>query len=381
MKVLGRVRRNGRVIRFVGNVCELALQQVTPQESNDHMPRWLKQWVLGVLAIGMIITKTALIIAPIVLPQHSVYSSAITVANVLQLVNAERRALDLPVLVQSPQLSLAAKKKAEDMASKNYFAHTSPTGEGMRQFIYSTGYRYEMAGENLAMQFSEAEDIARAWMLSTKHRANITKSGYTETGIGIVESTSGTPQIYVVQYFAKPTTKNIAAALVETPKTQEPSFLITVTPTSTKASIHTPTSTRIVLPADTDAEIFMSSTTQVTSTLWVMSGHSVQDLPEQVSLIQEENQPNLVALPRITTQEPAQFLAEQAQTHRGIRLGYWEFAVQDINDAAERVYMTIIAILIGLLLILAVMKVEMLRPKLITQIYTVVFIGFLAVLL
>lgn len=58
------------------------------------------------------------------------------------------------------------------------------------------------AGENLAMQFTEANEVEEAWMVSPLHRANIVNKKYTDIGIGISTGLyNGSSTIYVVQLF------------------------------------------------------------------------------------------------------------------------------------------------------------------------------------
>ena len=60
-----------------------------------------------------------------------------------------------------------------DMAEKSYFAHTSPEGLTPWYWITLAGYRFSLAGENLAIDFTESEDVENAWMNSPAHRASI----------------------------------------------------------------------------------------------------------------------------------------------------------------------------------------------------------------
>ena len=50
--------------------------------------------------------------------------------------------------------SIAAQAKADDMATKGYFAHTSPDGKNSWYWFKQAGYTFTYAGENLALDFS-----------------------------------------------------------------------------------------------------------------------------------------------------------------------------------------------------------------------------------
>ena len=78
----------------------------------------------------------------------------ITVDKLLEYTNEERQKNNLPVLSYNQKLSDAAAKKAADMLAKNYWAHFAPDGGTPWDFILNSGYSYELAGENLAKNFS-----------------------------------------------------------------------------------------------------------------------------------------------------------------------------------------------------------------------------------
>ena len=102
-------------------------------------------------------------------------------------------------------LARGAQLKADDMASKGYFSHTGPDGSAPWKWFQAAGYRYEYAGENLAVNFNESEDVVDAWLKSPTHRANIMKANFTEVGIGVATGTyKGKEATFVVQFFGKP---------------------------------------------------------------------------------------------------------------------------------------------------------------------------------
>ena len=121
------------------------------------------------------------------------------------LTNEQRIANNLPTLSPNELLEKAAQMQADDMATKGYFAHTSPDGKSPWYWLELAGYEYSYAGENLAVNFFESEDVAKAWMNSPKHKSNIIKKNFTE--IGIATSTGmykGKNAVFVVQFFGTP---------------------------------------------------------------------------------------------------------------------------------------------------------------------------------
>ena len=131
--------------------------------------------------------------------------SAIYASVLVNLVNRDRTALKIAELKINPVLQLAAQLKADDMATKGYFAHNSPDGKTPWYWFESAGYKYTVAGENLAVNFADSEQVHTAWMNSTGHRANLINSRFTEIGIATsTGSYKGRQAVFVVQMFGKP---------------------------------------------------------------------------------------------------------------------------------------------------------------------------------
>ena len=173
-----------------------------PHEGNDHRPHLLHHRALTAYAVLLILVKVAAVGVTISLPASSVYSSAINSANIISLTNAARAGVGLTPVVYNGQLASAAQSKANDMALSEYFAHTSPTGVTPWYWIRSAGYTYTYAGENLAVHFSEAEDVTAGWMASPSHRANILEPRFEEIGVGVSYGRyQDYPTTFVVQMF------------------------------------------------------------------------------------------------------------------------------------------------------------------------------------
>lgn len=109
------------------------------------------------------------------------------------------------LLVVSEKLNRAAQMKADDMAKRGYFSHVGPTGEKPWYWFEKVGYKYEYAGENLAINFTESNDVSQAWINSAKHNANLLNRNFSEIGIGIADGFyQGKLTTFVVQFFGKP---------------------------------------------------------------------------------------------------------------------------------------------------------------------------------
>lgn len=165
-------------------------------------------------AILIIVAFCFLILFPI----QKVWASEITAKNVIQLINKERFSQGLDVLTENTVLDSAAQNKIGDMIKNDYFAHTSPGGVSPWHWIEKSGYDYKYAGENLAINFSSAEDQQRAWMTSSTHKKNILNPNYREIGVAVAEGRiDGETSIITVQLFG-----TRAAAYSRSPESAQP---------------------------------------------------------------------------------------------------------------------------------------------------------------
>ncbi|MDP3645809.1 MAG: CAP domain-containing protein [bacterium] len=159
-----------------------------------------------------------------ILIQSNQYASVIT-AVLVDLVNGDRTSNSLHGLTINPVLVAVAQAKANDMAAKGYFAHISPEGHDPWYWFKLIGYRFDYAGENLAVDFSDSADVERAWMNSPSHRKNLLDPHFTEIGIAtMVGFFQGHPTIFVVQMFGAPSRVKTAAT-IQTATPSDPTAL------------------------------------------------------------------------------------------------------------------------------------------------------------
>jgi uncharacterized protein YkwD len=132
----------------------------------------------------------------------NVRSSSVTESAVFVLVNKVRTDNNLNPLKSDSMLQLAARNKAVDIKAYKYFAHNTPNNIKWNDFITNQGYKYVIAGENLAKGYYNPEELIKDWLASPSHKENIMYRDYTETGISIIDTDN--MGIIVVQIFAKP---------------------------------------------------------------------------------------------------------------------------------------------------------------------------------
>lgn len=216
-----------------------------PHARNNYHPHILSHRMLVLLSILLMTVKIAGISMVIVSPATVTEASAITSSTVVSLANEARVAGGLTELKQNSLLASAAQSKANDMLARQYFAHNTPTGETPWSFIKASGYSYVTAGENLAIDFTEAESVQTAWMNSPGHKANIMNKAFQEIGIGIAKGMyNGHETTIVVQMFGTP-----IAQKVELPSTP------TVVAKPTPAPTPKPTPAPVVAQAPAAASV------------------------------------------------------------------------------------------------------------------------------
>lgn len=131
-----------------------------------------------------------------------IMASEINPGKVIQLVNIAREKEGLAPLSQSEALSKVANDKLNDMIEQHYFAHTSPSGKTPWHWFEREKYDYQFAGENLAINYTSAEEQQAAWMSSPTHRKNILNVDYKEIGVAFgAGEIDGKMSLLVVQEF------------------------------------------------------------------------------------------------------------------------------------------------------------------------------------
>lgn len=183
-----------------------------PHFDNDFKPYLLREGAVFAIAVAVVfLFSFQYIYSTIVV--GSDFFATILPGVIVDLTNADRALASAGPLSVNPVLNSAAQKKAEDMASKSYFAHTSPEGKTPWHWFSLAGYKFSYAGENLAVHFTESQDVQNAWLNSPGHRANILNKNFTEIGIGIAQGVyQGVSTTFVVEMFGRPTLAVAAAS-------------------------------------------------------------------------------------------------------------------------------------------------------------------------
>lgn len=254
-----------------------------PHESNNQKAKLLHTSSLALLALFLLTFQIALNYLPKTFPQVLGYAANISPGEVIRLTNVQRAANGLSGVTENSVLDSAALAKGNDMLAKGYWAHFAPDGTSPWSFFLSFGYKYKYAGENLARDFSNANDAVNAWMNSPSHRENVLNPNYKDIGIGVVEGKlSGVDTTIIVQFFGSPLggapsipvaqAKQLSAP-IPTPKPV--ALAVETTPSPAPTAIATPQSDTIPVAkaAETTpkvANLFSPFTSTKNISLWVV---------------------------------------------------------------------------------------------------------------
>ncbi|WP_232824069.1 MULTISPECIES: CAP domain-containing protein [Paraliobacillus] len=117
--------------------------------------------------------------------------------EVTNLTNKEREKNGLAKLEIDNAVENVAQKKSEDMATNNYFSHTSPTYGSPFEMLQQFEVDYTTAAENIASGQKSPEEVVTGWMNSPGHRKNILNEKVTHIGVGYAENGSYWTQLFI----------------------------------------------------------------------------------------------------------------------------------------------------------------------------------------
>ncbi len=116
-------------------------------------------------------------------------SSSSIEEQVLELVNAERKANGKSAVVLDSKLNEVAQLRANELL-KN-LSHVRPDGTSCFTAFEDKGVKYDHASENIAAGQRTAEELMDSWMSSTGHKDNILSSDAEKMGIALVRTSTG----------------------------------------------------------------------------------------------------------------------------------------------------------------------------------------------
>jgi len=251
-----------------------------PTTENNFQPGVLSDRSISIFILLFLLIKVVFSFNLILVKQSSLFAD-ISAQRVLALTNEVRQQYNLPIVQEDSLLDKAAQEKAQDMLENKYFDHFSPTGISPWYWIDKSGYDYYYAGENLAMNFLDSEEVINGWLNSPAHKENLLNKDYKDIGIAVLSgdfNNEGINRILVVQMFGSKAKPSIPVALAQTLDAEEPVV-----------------SEKIIVPEEifNDEEV-LSETTKTTKTTKTtiqpvigVAGEQTQDVINQQVLAQK----------------------------------------------------------------------------------------------
>ncbi len=311
-----------------------------PHAENEHKPHILRE--RAVLSIALVVV---VLFAASVLGTYAVknikFLAAIQSAFLVDLANEDRADLGLKQLAINDKLVNAATLKAADMAEKSYFAHISPEGRTPWYWIQQAGYTYIYAGENLAVNFDDSEDVERAWMNSPTHKANILNNRYTEIGISTAVGTyKGKKTTFVVQMFGTPRKSVIS-------------------------NIETSLSPRVAEASETRPAINPESNT---ASIVVVKVPEEEPVPEAIVTAQEATsveEGNFMSFtnPEVSPEELAQVEEVDSTDQKVTYTNWFERVLVSPSVVVKNIYFVLVALIIFSLILKIFIEIRLQHPR------------------
>ncbi|MFE2303632.1 CAP domain-containing protein [Streptomyces sp. NPDC059445] len=122
--------------------------------------------------------------APVAKTPVNVSAESAAETEVLKLVNDERAKVGCSPVAANSALTDLAKAFSEDMAARDFFDHTDPSGLSPWDRAANAGIT-SLGGENIARGQADAAAVMDAWMNSPGHKANILNCDFKTLGVGV----------------------------------------------------------------------------------------------------------------------------------------------------------------------------------------------------
>ncbi|KKR15199.1 MAG: hypothetical protein UT42_C0007G0015 [Candidatus Falkowbacteria bacterium GW2011_GWA2_39_24] len=203
-----------------------------PHAGNNYKPEALQPQRLVFYSLSSLLIKLLVGIFVLTFPMVAWLSPDILYSQsqkIIELTNNLRVSVGVNQLSVSSALTQSAYEKAQDMLMSQYFAHVGPDGRSLSDWLKSADYNYAVAGENLAMGFSQPEEVLVAWQKSPTHYANLIDPDFSEIGVGMVAGAyQKNETTFIAQHFADPSIVTTVQAVKETPIAVDNSSVQTV---------------------------------------------------------------------------------------------------------------------------------------------------------
>ncbi|MBM7680106.1 uncharacterized protein YkwD [Pullulanibacillus pueri] len=115
----------------------------------------------------------------------------------LEISNIFRKNHNLKPLQWDDNVAQAAYLHSKEMNDKNYFSHDSEAEGNLGDRLNAQGVQFQVAGENIAHNYTDGISAVMGWINSEGHRKNLLDKRFTQLGVGVYQK-------YYTQDFTKP---------------------------------------------------------------------------------------------------------------------------------------------------------------------------------
>ncbi len=107
--------------------------------------------------------------------------------QILDITNAIRIRHELQLLEWDEKTSEVAYAHSKDMAVEDYFSHESEKYGDLSKRLKSADILYEVAGENIAANYTDAPAVVEGWLNSESHREALLNEEFSHLGVGVYQ--------------------------------------------------------------------------------------------------------------------------------------------------------------------------------------------------
>ncbi|MEH7882902.1 CAP domain-containing protein [Bacillus sp. JJ1609] len=108
-----------------------------------------------------------------------------TEKQILDITNVMRARHALENLQWDDQTAEVAYAHSKDMAEEEYFSHESEKFGNLSDRLKAADVLYELAGENIAANYTDAPAVVEGWLNSESHREALLNNEFTHLGVGV----------------------------------------------------------------------------------------------------------------------------------------------------------------------------------------------------
>jgi uncharacterized protein YkwD len=110
-----------------------------------------------------------------------------TEKQILDLTNVLRVRHELEVLKWDDETAEVAYLHSKDMADEDYFSHESEKYGNLSDRLKAAEILYQLAGENIAANYTDAPAVVEGWLNSESHREALLNEEFSHLGVGVYQ--------------------------------------------------------------------------------------------------------------------------------------------------------------------------------------------------